>query len=145
MARGRKKKAEMNGTSHEEEPLAKGEFQEPLSCVLTDQEHTARSMSLADVDKRIDTVDLERREVAKGYSTQLKQLREERAPLIEAVETRKETRMVRCREVHNFERNNVTIIRLDTQETVRERAMEAEELDAHRQPGMFNDGPPAEA
>jgi hypothetical protein len=54
--------------------------------------------------------------------------------------------MVRCREVHNFERNNVTIIRLDTQEPVRERAMEAEELDAHRQPGMFNDdGPAAEA
>jgi sulfate adenylyltransferase subunit 1 (EFTu-like GTPase family) len=141
---GRKRK--VNGTAQpEHEPIPKGEFEEPLICALTDEEHTARSMSLADVDKRIDTVDLERREVAKGYSTQLKQLREERAPLIEAVETRKETRMVRCREVHNFERNNVTIIRLDTQEPVRERAMEAEELDAHRQPGMFNDGPPAEA
>jgi sulfate adenylyltransferase subunit 1 (EFTu-like GTPase family) len=136
---GRKRK--VNGTAQEHEPIPKGEFEEPLTCVLTDQEHTDRSMSLADVDKRIDTVDLERREVAKGYSSQLKQLREERAPLIEAVETRKETRMVRCREVHNFERNNVTIIRLDTQETVRERAMEAEELDAHRQPGMFNDAP----
>lgn len=134
---GRKRK-EVNGTT-QEEPLAKGEFAEPLSCVLTDQEHTARSMSLADVDKRIDTVDAERREVAKNYSKSLKKLREERSPLIEAVETRTETRMVRCREVPNYERNNVTVVRLDTQETVRERAMEAEELDAHRQPSLIND------
>jgi hypothetical protein len=135
---GRRKK--VNGTQTEEhEPIPKGEFEEPLVCVLTDQEHTARSMSLADVDKRIDAVDLERREVAKGYSAQLKKLREERSPLIEAVETRTETRMVRCREVHNFERANVTIIRLDTQEPIRERAMEADELDKHRQPSLIGD------
>lgn len=133
----RRKKSEVNGEEHE--PIPAGEFEEPLSCVLTDQEHTARSMSLADVDKRIDTVDAERREVAKNYSKSLKKLREERAPLIEAVETRTETRMVRCREVQNYERNNVTVVRLDTQATVRERAMEADELDAHRQPSLLSD------
>lgn len=138
MARGRKKK-EMNGTAQETEPIPKGEFEEPLLCTLTDQEHTDRSMKLADVDKRIDLVDAERREKAREYSQSLKKLREERAPLIEAVETRTETRMVRCREVQNYERANVTVVRLDTQETVRERAMEADELDAHRQPGMFPD------
>jgi sulfate adenylyltransferase subunit 1 (EFTu-like GTPase family) len=136
MARGRRKNSNQ---AADKETIPSGEFEEPLSCVLTDQEHTARSMSLADVDKRIDAVDLERREVAKGYSAQLKKLREERSPLIEAVETRTETRMVRCREVMNYERNNVTIVRLDTQEPVRERAMEADELDAHRQPKLIND------
>jgi len=123
----------------EKEQLPAGDSEEPLSCVLTDQEHTDRSMSLADVDKRIDAVDAERREVAKNYSKSLKKLREERAPLIEAVETKKETRMVRCREVMNYERNNVTVIRLDTQETVRERAMEAEELERFRQPSLIDD------
>lgn len=132
-----------NGTAHKP-PLGGGEFEQPLPCVLTAEQHTERSMSLAEVDKQIDVVDLERREKAKVYSGELKKLRVKRAPLIEAVETRKEERMVRCREVPNWERRNVTTVRLDTQEVVGERAMEAGEVERHSQPDLLN-GDGAEA
>lgn len=121
MGRKKVKNGEANGNGKG------GVYQEPLDVVLTDEEHEARSIRLAEVDRTIDEVQAERKDTSQKHGEHLKQLREEREPLIKAVETRKETRMVECREVHDFERNNVRVVRLDTQETVRERAMEPEE------------------
>lgn len=108
-------------------PATGGEFEEPLEVTLTDEEHEARSIRLAEVDRQIDEMTQERKDKSQQYGTKIKELKDEREPLINAVEQRKETRLVRCREVPDFERNNVKIIRLDTQEAVRERAMEGDE------------------
>lgn len=134
---GRKKI--INGEAVPEEKSPAGYFEEPLECILTDAERQERGIMLADVDKRIDAKDAERREVAKGFSTVLKTLKAERAPLIEAVETGKDTRLIKCHEIHNFERNNVTVIRVDTQAVVRERAMEPHEREKHAQPSLIDD------
>jgi hypothetical protein len=114
----------------------RGVYQEPLEVTLDPETRKARSIRLAEVDRLIDEVAAERKDTSQKHGEHLKKLREERDPLIKAVETGQETQMVECHDVHDHERGNVRTVRLDTQETIRERAMETTE----RQQGLGLDG-----
>jgi hypothetical protein len=108
------------------------EFIQLLDVPLTDAELIVKGEKLTEQLELIDQVTAEKKESMQSYNDKLKELDEIARSYRESIENRTEKREVTCAERQIFEQNKIEIVRLDTNEVVETRAMDA----ADRQPEL---------
>lgn len=126
------KKKVTNGAAHTKSRA----FKEELPCKLTVDEHTRISEKLAAAIAERTALEVKKKETAKGFTDDIATIKRGIEKLRDAVEKHEEPRMVECSEESDFATNKVTVIRKDTGETVRTRAMEPEERERLAQPEL---------
>ncbi len=129
-------------------------FMKSVEVDVTDAENTAKLQRLAVVDTKIKDTEAEKAGDVSKHNESLKQLRKEQRKLLEAIQTKRETREIECYEKRDERLNKVTIHRRDNDQLIDERAMTAAELSgqptpskpakppkARKQPDLPNTGP----
>lgn len=102
-------------------------WHEDLRCALHPAEVAERADRCAIKMGERDKVAIELKVVSAELRTQIKALEGEISSLGRMVREKVETREVECKEVEAFGQNAVQVVRLDTGEVVRERAMTSDE------------------
>lgn len=100
-----------------------------LPVKLTPEEYERNAEKLAAKIAEKDSLVLKKKSAVKDFTDRIMILSREQETLRKAAETHAEERMVDCVEETDFGKNKIVIRRLDTQEIVSERAMDAAERD----------------
>ena len=98
-----------------------------LPCALTDEELSQISDGLASTLRKYQDLREEKRETVKAYNKRIDDAEREFMRLAAMVNSRREDRPVRVREVFEYNTSTVMRIRTDTGEVVAKRAMKIEE------------------
>jgi hypothetical protein len=98
-------------------------FREKMPCKLTDEELVVRGASLADALAETERLDGERKNVNDGYKAKIELAEGKARELAGVLRSKTETREIEMLEEYIFATNTVRVIRADTKEVVRERAM----------------------
>lgn len=121
-------------------PTTESWFEE-LPCHLSAHEKLLKSESLAERLKDVHTVDAERKEAMADFKQRADELEKQVDKLALEVRTGREYRQVECFESASYSDSKVDIVRKDTGEVVRSRAMHPNErqekmpfVDAHGEP-----------
>lgn len=120
---------------------------EQLTCKLTDAELTRRHEQLVEQLRAIELKEQSNKEAAKADRQELKEMCKVRDDLVRVIQAKVERRPVECRVEPIPRQTRVRVIRTDTGEQVRERAMNAAELEALQgklplKDGKLKDGKP---
>lgn len=122
-----------------EERFPPRKFREPLPCKLSDAERIASGIQVAALTAKIDRLKDEQKAAADKFKAEIELVRQECAGFLRELETGTRTREVEVVETFVHENNAVRVVRQDTGELVRERAMTADE----KQPSLpFDDDAP---
>jgi uncharacterized FlaG/YvyC family protein len=108
-------------------------FVEKLPCELTRDEKLSKAEEMAASLKVRAEVELEAKSKADEFKSEMKRLDRTIGDRAEEIRTGVEYRQVECTERGDYRRNQVSIIRLDTGEVVRQRPMRVDE----RQDSLF--------
>lgn len=96
-----------------------------LPVDLTKEELAFRAMHLGEITAKLDKLDERKRSQNQAIYRERKDLDAERRQLTETVTTKREVREVEVKEVPDFDRNCIDIIRTDTEEVVDTHPMRA--------------------
>lgn len=100
-----------------------------LPCMLTEMELQSRSMMLAETVIQKDVVARDKKHAMKEFKDQLTGLDDRQRQLVDAMKTGIERRMVSCHVLfHVPQEGTKRIVRIDTGEMVKEKAMTAAEI-----------------
>ena len=99
------------------------EWKELLSCNLDDEERDRQGRALASLEAEYREVEQAAKDTAKLSRERLKELREDMRTAADEARLGVGLRLVECREVLIAERGLVSIVRTDTGEVVRARAV----------------------
>lgn len=102
--------------------------EEFLPVKLTDEEFYERSTELAEVDQKIEDAEEEKRSLSQAIKNRVGGLITRKVQLRTIVRERQEFRHVECEWIPHFPSKQVSLVRMDTGETVRTRTMKVEEL-----------------
>lgn len=127
---------ETNGNGHEKQN-GSGVFAVQIDVVLTDQELNEKRAKVIEFLDSKAKIEAEKAEANKHFKVQLDNLEDAISTTVAVVHAGKERRMVECRELKDSIRCVATTVRADTLEFVSERALEADEVAALRQPSML--------
>jgi hypothetical protein len=83
---------------------------------LNSEEHRARSVRLAQIDRELQNVKAQKKAAVSKFSEKAATLEAEREELIKSVESGEEDRPVTCREEPNLDRGVIEFVRTDTPE-----------------------------
>lgn len=111
----------------EEKDLRVKKYQKVLPCALTRDEHHKRGIQLAETIEKIGDVERQKKRVADEFKSQIEDLEREATRLSGIVRSWKEERTVEVEERIDFARNTVAVVRMDTTEVIKERALTLDE------------------
>jgi hypothetical protein len=100
---------------------------EYLKCPLTEAEMKAQAEKMAQNLSQIAQYEADLKSIKKQIESDIARCQAELGSAVEKYRSGFEMRNIDCEIIKNFETNTVSIKRLDTGETIRERAMTAEE------------------
>lgn len=119
-------------------------YDEPLDCVLSDEDKEEKRKRLETVDRELVRLDVEKKAAAKVFNNQIKPLAAERESILEALDSGTERRMVECYEfqVKDAAGNlvRVEVRRVDDDSVVEERAATEDEIRESAQGDLFSGG-----
>jgi transposase len=98
-----------------------------LRCELTKEELLECGKELADAKQQIDILDGELQQVKEQYKSRRTALEGKLNYAAQVIATGHEIRKVDCLTTHNYDNGRVTIVRLDTDELIEDRAMNEDE------------------
>jgi len=108
-------------------------FSRSLERQLTDEQVNDLGRQLAALYGKIETVDAERVDAAKGYSNRLKELKGTAQNVARKMRERKEETMTPCAELLDLNACKAMVVRLDTLDVIDTRTMAAAEVARHAQ------------
>lgn len=120
--------------------VIKQRFDRMLGVKLTDVELRERSRSLANSVTEIDKVETRKKAANDGFKAELERWYGVQANLSRQVDSGEESRMVECREVHDYRHKLVLVYRNDTNELIERREMSNHEY----QQDMFDEVDPGD-
>ena len=108
---------------------------EYLKCILTDDEFREYSSTLARKYSDIQELESQKKAITSDFASRINSATEETSRLARIIQNKCEYRNVDCEILYNYDKGIVTVIRLDTGEEVKSRAMTSDE----RQKKMFEE------
>jgi len=102
--------------------------EEWLPVKLTDAEFYERATELTEVDQKIEDAEEEKRSLSQSIKNRVGGLTTRKVELRRIVKDRQEFRHVECEWIPHFPSKQVSLVRMDTGETVRTRTMTVDEL-----------------
>lgn len=106
-------------------------FVERLPCKLTAEEKALKNEQRTQLTQDAMDVEEKAKEAADGFKTTLKTVEKALLDLHRELRTGEEVRPIECIEVFRFDQDMVEIVRNDTGEVVRKRAMDPRDRQSH--------------
>jgi len=99
-----------------------------LPCALTEDQIRERGIKLAGFEKELETIKLEKKAANASFKEKEEAINEEKAKLVQEINSRTEWRDVVVTEEKNYEKKEAYTIRTDTGEIVQTRALHPNEM-----------------
>lgn len=114
-------------------------FVEELPVKLTAQEYETHAELLAKQILAVEVLETQKKAAMQDFGERILLAKREQETLRKAIETHSVMKQVECIEEIHFEQNRATVVRQDTGEKVRERAITGDERDQLAQVDLLED------